>query len=118
MVDEVHELLRGVREGRQAVQEWGHTLLIGWTDRSVAFIKQICIANQSMNGGVIVVMLTEGQSKAAMEEDFYISIDRKELFNTKIVFRTGSPQDVHDLRQAAAHHARSLVILSIGSVGG
>ena len=41
VVDGVTEQLNGVREGRQAVQEWGHTLLIGWTDRSVAFIKQV-----------------------------------------------------------------------------
>ena len=152
VVDGVTEQLNGVREGRQAVQEWGHTLLIGWTDRSVAFIKQVgglggrflpsfihsfihsfylsifliragrfffiihypnhndqvCLANASGGGGVIVVMLTEkGTSKAEIEKQFYINLSStKELLGTSIVFRRGSPMNVADLRNCAADTAR------------
>ena len=103
-----------MREGRQAVEEWGHTLLIGWTDRSSQFILQVCRANESNGGGCIVVLLTEGQKKAETEKGFYAQVHTKELRSTKIVFRRGSPMNVQDLRQVAADKARVIVILSIG----
>ena len=53
------EKMSDLRKGKSAVKEWNHTLLIGWTDRSIAFIQQICLANESEGGGVIVVLSEE-----------------------------------------------------------
>ena len=44
------EKMNDLRKGKSAVKEWDHTLLIGWTDRSIAFIQQICLANESSGG--------------------------------------------------------------------
>ena len=35
------EKMNDLRKGKSAVKEWNHTLLIGWTDRSIAFISQV-----------------------------------------------------------------------------
>lgn len=58
VVDAVMEKMNDLRKGKSAVMEWDHTVLIGWTDRSIAFIAQICLANESGGGGCIVVSLT------------------------------------------------------------
>jgi hypothetical protein len=50
VVDAVMEKMNDLRKGKSAVKEWDHTLLIGWTDRSIAFISQICLANESSGG--------------------------------------------------------------------
>ena len=112
VVDLVQSQLDGIRRGRQAVCEWNHTLLVGWTDRSIAFILQICLANASAGGGVIVVLTSE--EKVETEKSFYLKVPKEKLFGTKVVFRSGSTQSVHALSQCNAAHARSIVILSLG----
>jgi len=72
VVDSVQAKMAELREGKSAVKEWNHTLLIGWTDRSIAFIEQICIANESSGGGVIVVLAEP--SKEAMEAELRSSV--------------------------------------------
>ena len=89
----------------------------GWTDRSIAFILQVCMANASAGGGVIVVLASGGE-KVAVERRFKASVAVEHLYGTKVVFRSGSPQNVHDLRQCNAAHAKSIVILSIGLFAG
>ena len=41
MVDAVKQKLDWFRSGHSAVRETGHTVLIGWSDRSAAFIEQV-----------------------------------------------------------------------------
>jgi hypothetical protein len=72
VVDSVQTKMAELREGKSAVKEWGHTLLVGWTDRSIAFIEQICLANASSGGGVIVVLAEPG--KEAMEAELYSTV--------------------------------------------
>ena len=40
-MDAVMEKMNDLRKGKSAVKEWEHSLLIGWTDRSLAFITQV-----------------------------------------------------------------------------
>ena len=71
------------------------------------------MANASAGGGVIVVLASGGE-KVAVDRRFKASVAVEHLYGTKVVFRSGSPQNVHDLRQCNAAHAKSIVILSIG----
>ena len=89
IVDAVMEKMSDLRKGKSAVKEWNHTLLIGWTDRSIAFIQQICLANESEGGGVIVVLSEEEKEK--MEADLHATLRQRDLLGSKVVFRSGSP---------------------------
>jgi hypothetical protein len=80
-VDSVQKKMAELREGKSSVKEWNHTLLIGWTDRSIAFIEQICIANESSGGGVIVVLAEP--SKEAMEAELRSSVIIVHIFERR-----------------------------------
>ena len=113
VVDAVMEKMNDLRKGKSAVKEWNHTLLIGWTDRSIAFIAQICLANESDNGGIVVVLAERG--KEEMEAELHGSLSEKELMGTKVVFRSGSPLNSDDLKKVACDTARSIVIMATGA---
>jgi len=113
VVDAVMEKMNDLRKGKAAVKEWGHTLLIGWTDRSIAFIAQICLANESGGGGTIVVLAEK--DKEGMEKELMSSLSEKDLMGTNVVFRSGSPLNALDLRRAACETARSIVIMATGT---
>ena len=42
--------------GKSVVVEQNHTLMLGWNDEAFGFIEEICLANESEGGGVIVVL--------------------------------------------------------------
>ena len=44
------------RQGLTSVVEKNHTVILGWTDRTVLIILEICEANSSEGGGVIAVL--------------------------------------------------------------
>mmetsp|Transcript_4221 Transcript_4221/g.5566 ORF Transcript_4221/g.5566 Transcript_4221/m.5566 type:complete len:1055 (-) Transcript_4221:132-3296(-) len=112
VVDAVMEKMNDLRKGKSAVMEWNHTLLIGWTDRSIAFIAQICLANESDGGGCIVVL--SEFPKEDMEAELASTMNERDLRGTRVVFRTGSPLSAMDLRRAACETARSIVIMAAG----
>ncbi len=90
--------MNDLRKGKSDVKEWGHTVLIGWTDRSIDFIAEICLANKSEGGGVIVIL---GEiPKSEMESEFRSNVSTESLFGTKVIFRTGNPLNSFDLRRA------------------
>ncbi|RLN98105.1 hypothetical protein BBJ28_00011050 [Nothophytophthora sp. Chile5] len=85
-------------------------LLLGWTDKSISLIRQICLANASENGGVIVV-LAEAE-KEELEAELRSQVHEAELRGTRVVFRTGTPLLSVDLLKVSAHRARSIIIMA------
>lgn len=112
VVDGVKQKLDSFRSGKTQVHEWGHIVLVGWTDRSAAFIEQTCLANESEGGGVIVVLADEGK-KLEVEEEFAIAARGMPMHGTRVIFRAGSPLKVESLRHASVHTAKCVVIMSI-----
>jgi hypothetical protein len=110
VVDCVRQSLDYLQKEKNPTKEWGHVVLIGWTDRSISFIEQICIANESQGGVVIVVLADE--SKSQIESEIESSLDTSELRGCCIRVRSGSPFNPHELRNAACETAKCTVILS------
>jgi len=75
---------------------WNHTVLIGWTENSTEFIRQIALANESAGGGVIAVLADEGKKQDA-EHEFRRATKGADLMGTQIIFRGGSPQMISSL---------------------
>ncbi len=48
-----------LREGRSRIVEENHHLVIGWTDKCCALVKELTIAMESQGGGVVVLLSEE-----------------------------------------------------------
>lgn len=92
--------------------ESGHTVLIGWNDRSLGFIEQIAIAKEDFGGGIIVVMVEKGSEE--IERKFLSQTTKRDLKGTKVIFRTGEPQSLASLKLVGIATARSIVLMSSG----
>ena len=54
--DMISIYLDNLKKGKSTVVENEHTLILGWTDKTVPLIREICLANESEAGGIIVVL--------------------------------------------------------------
>ncbi|OQR83152.1 ion channel [Achlya hypogyna] len=110
VVDSIREKMDDLKRGRSNVIEKNHSLLLGWTDKSISLIKQLCLANES-EGGSVIVILAEAE-KEFIEGEIEAQIEPEELRKTKVVVRTGSPLIISDLKKVSAQMARSITILA------
>mmetsp|Transcript_47982 Transcript_47982/g.138923 ORF Transcript_47982/g.138923 Transcript_47982/m.138923 type:complete len:946 (-) Transcript_47982:108-2945(-) len=113
VVDAIRNKMDLLRQGRSRVVERNHSLILGWTEKSILLIEELCVANQSEGGGVIVVMAKNG--KQDMEGELRVQLPKRHLLGSKVVFRSGSPLLTHDLVKVGAHKARSIIILASDS---
>ena len=65
--------------------ESGHTLILGWSDKMLNMIDQLCLANESA-GGKAIVILAE-RDKQDMEEDIHKQIHN--LRGSRVLCRSG-----------------------------
>ena len=90
--------------------ERGHCVMLGWTEKSLLFIRGSSTPNESEGGGVIVVLCKD--SKEKMERELSLFIKKRELKGTSIVFRQGSRLMIGDLDKVSVHTARHVVVFS------
>ena len=111
LVDSVRVNMDSFRAGRTLVRESGHTVLIGWNDRSLGFIEQICISREG-TGGVVVVLVQK--NKDEIERKFHSLVTKRELLKTRVIFRSGTPQSLASLNLIGISSARCVVLMSSG----
>jgi len=102
--------LKDLKLGKGRVFESEFSMIIGWNDRILPLVEQLCMANESSNGGVIVVLAPK--SKPWMDGTFVDNIE--DWMGSKIVTRKGDPINPSHLMKASAPYARSIVVLSQG----
>merc|ERR1712166_788929 len=103
-------MLKSIKMGKGRVLEKGFSMVIGWNDRVLPLCEQLCMANESGAGGIIVVMAPK--SKPFMDGFFMDNIEDK--LGSTIITRKGDPINPNDLMKCAAPFARSIVVLSQG----
>jgi len=103
--------LKKIKLGKGRVLEEDFSMIIGWNDRVLPLVDQLTLANQSSGGKPIVVMAPK--SKPWLDGLFVDNLE--DWRGSKIVTRKGDPINPSDLMKAAAHKARSIVVLSQGS---
>jgi len=108
VTDVIAEKVDQLKRGRSRVMESGHTLILNWSDKTLPVIAEICNANESLGGGVIVLLSEEPK------EDLEQKVAEAEinLRGTKVIVRSGSPIMVSDLEKVSASRARAIVILA------
>lgn len=109
-VDIVREKMDSLRQGKSKIVEKNHTLILGWTEKTVHIIEELCKANESEGGGVVAVLAPV--TKEQMEVELQLQLPVKCRRGTRIVFRTGSPLVAGDLIKVSVHMARAIIILS------
>ncbi|MDP3207573.1 MAG: hypothetical protein Q8M65_00355, partial [Rhodoglobus sp.] len=97
-----------LRKGRSRVIEKDHTLILGWNSKVFPIVSEICIANESRRGAVIVVLAD--RDKVEMEDELRAHVGS--IGRTKIICRTGDPMDLTDLEIANPGTSRSIIILA------
>lgn len=106
--DSISEKLDSLRKGRSEVVEQNHTLILGWSDKLGSLLNQLSIANESLGGGIIVVMAE--RDKEEMELDIgKMEFDFK---GTSVICRSGSPLILADLKKVSVSKARAIIILA------
>ena len=104
----VDEQLQELRKGRSLVLERDHTLVLGWSDTIFTVISELAIANENERDPSIVI-LTE-RDKVEMEDAIRDKV--ADLRGTRVVCRTGSSIDLHDLAIVNPQDARAIIVLS------
>merc|ERR1712159_67073 len=111
--DFINSKVDGLKQGKSRVIEQGDTLILGWNDRILSLVGQLCEANSS-EGGLPIVILAD-RDKVEMDEFFMDAIELEDRMGSKIVTRGGNRIESPCLLKVAVTHARSIVILSEGS---
>ncbi|MEP1125319.1 MAG: hypothetical protein ABJH68_15655 [Ilumatobacter sp.] len=103
----VDQRIEGLRKGRSAVLESGHTLILGWSDRVATIVGELVLANESSKRAVIVVLADV--DKVTMEETLRDQV--ADLLTTKIVCRSGTTSSFSDLGLVNVADARSVIVI-------
>lgn len=106
--DAISEKVDSLRKGKSEVIESNHTLILGWSDKLGSLLKQLAIANQSLGGGVVVVLAE--RDKEVMELD--IAKLEFDFMGTSVICRSGSPLILADLKKVSVSKARSIIVLA------
>ncbi|KAK9868350.1 hypothetical protein WJX84_002514 [Apatococcus fuscideae] len=106
--DAIGDKIEAFKKGKSDVLESEHSLILGWSDKLLPIIDQLCQANAS-EGGRPIVVLAE-RDKEAMEED--LAKHGINEYGSRVIFRTGNPLLAYDLAKVSAATARSIIVLA------
>ena len=73
VVDGIRGMLDTLKKGKSKVVEKGHTVILGWTDRCPALIKEIALACESEGGGTICILAEQDRQELESEKAAYLT---------------------------------------------
>ena len=113
VVELMQSFMIRVTEGRSAVVEEGHYLILGYSEKCVAVIGELATAMDSDGGGVVVV-LADTPTKAEFDELVAAHLASLGLRGgrTRVVFRPGSPLVTSNLLRVSPETSRAVIVLS------
>jgi voltage-gated potassium channel Kch len=104
----IESKLEDLRKGRSMVIEKDHTLILGWSSKIFTIISELIVANENQKNPRIVILADI--DKVEMEDEIRNKIEN--LKNTKIICRSGVPNDLTDLNISNPHAAKSIIVLA------
>eukprot|EP00928_Gymnodinium_smaydae_P026867 TRINITY_DN20963_c0_g3_i1.p1 TRINITY_DN20963_c0_g3~~TRINITY_DN20963_c0_g3_i1.p1 ORF type:complete len:881 (-),score=82.41 TRINITY_DN20963_c0_g3_i1:148-2790(-) len=112
IVEAVQDKMQGVKKGRSSVVEWNHIVVLGWTDKVIPLISELCCAEQ--NSRNVVVILAD-EALHTMRVELSLQLPMHKRYGTKIVCRSGSPLLISELLKVSAEKAKAILVLSPAS---
>ena len=110
VVDAVHATMGAMKEGLCTVVEADHILILGWSDRVPALVKELALACESEGGGVVVVLAE--QPKPQLEAEIANTFTAADLRGLRVVLRSGTPSATKDLLTVSPDTARAIIVLA------
>ena len=110
------QIIRAVeklQEGKSAVIESGHTLILGWSNRVFPILSELAIANENVRRPRVVIF--SNQARASMDAEIRSRVSS--LGKLKVITRTGDPTNPEDLKRANVSRAKSIIILDADASG-
>ena len=110
------QIIRAVaklQEGKSAVIESGHTLILGWSNRVFPILSELAIANENVRRPRVVIFASA--TRALMDSEIRSRVPN--LGKLKIITRTGDVTNPEDLKRANVSTAKSIIILDADEVG-
>lgn len=104
----IESKLEEMRKGRSFVIEQNHTLILGWSSKVFTIISELTTANENQKKPRVVILADK--DKVEMEDEIRDKIAN--LKNTKVICRSGMPNDIGDLEIVNPHQSKSIIILS------
>lgn len=102
-----------LRKGRSRVLESGHTILLGWSEQVFIMLNELIEANASERRAVVTILAD--RDKIEMEDEVRERIS--DTKTTKVICRTGSLLNPHDLDIANPDRARSIIVVPASGEG-
>jgi voltage-gated potassium channel Kch len=110
------QIIRAVaklQEGKSAVIESGHTLILGWSNRIFPILSELAIANENVRKPRVVIFAST--ARAVMDAEIRSRVAN--LGKLKVITRTGDSTNPEDLKRANVSTAKSIIILDADESG-
>ena len=110
------QIIRAVaklQEGKSAVIESGHTLILGWSNRVFPILSELAIANENVRKPRVVIFAPT--ARAVMDAEIRSRVPN--LGKLKVITRTGDVTNPEDLKRANVSSAKSIIILDADESG-
>ena len=104
----IESKLEEMRKGRSFVIEKDHTLILGWSPKIFTIISELTIANENQKKPRVVILADK--DKVEMEDEVHEKIEN--MRNTKVICRSGMPNDIGDLEITNPHQSKSIIVLA------
>ncbi|MBB5868412.1 voltage-gated potassium channel Kch [Allocatelliglobosispora scoriae] len=104
----VNKRIQELRKGHSMVLEKDHTVIIGWSDEIITVLSGLVEANRAARRRSAVAIVAN-MDRTEMDELIRRRI--KDLGNTRVICRSGSPVDPADIDIANLAQARSVIVL-------
>jgi hypothetical protein len=108
--DAINSKLEALRRGKSRILEDGFDMIIGWNPRILPLVQQLCLANESDNGGVVVIL--SEMDKPEMDDFWMGEMPAEDRLGTKIITRQGQAIETFNLEKCSARLAKSITILA------
>ncbi len=97
-----------LQRGRSFVAETNHTVVLGWSSKTPAVVRELVLANESKSDACIAVLADVDRTE--MEESIREALENRP--RTRVVCRTGDPIVLGDLDIVNPLHTKAIVIPS------
>lgn len=104
----INDKLEQLRKGKSFVIENNHTLILGWSSKVFTIISELVISNENQKKPRIVILADK--DKVEMEDEILEKLG--DFKNTKVICRSGNPNDLSDLEISNPQASRSIIILA------
>eukprot|EP00037_Helgoeca_nana_P023945 m.250825 g.250825 ORF g.250825 m.250825 type:complete len:755 (+) comp26494_c0_seq1:148-2412(+) len=108
--DNISNQLDELRSGVVPVVESGHSVVLGWTSKTLTICRELAEAHATQRGGHVICVLA-ARPKADMMAEVAVQL-KGQLGHTSVVCRKGNISLLSDLRKVSIQTAKSVVLLN------